>query len=117
MSSQAFFWLNLGAALILVFIFIVGRKNISAKPSKLNLRKGVNTEDGLIVQEASEQSEKTLNVMFMFNGHSFDAHEVLGCPAGANIQMVEDYFNQAMARKGSDRAFLEAAFSAIKDRT
>ena len=61
--------------------------------------------------------EKTLNVMFMWNGHNFDAHEVLGCPAGANLKMVEDYFNQALARKGSDREFLEAAFSAIKSRS
>ena len=112
MSSQAFFLLNLGAAVLLVLIFIVGRKSI-AKPAKLNLRKGVNTEDGIIVQEPVP-GEKTLNVIFMYNGHTFDAHEVLGCPAGANIKMVEDYFNQALARKGSDVEFLKSAFSAIK---
>jgi hypothetical protein len=112
MSSQDFFLLNLGAAILLVLIFIVGRKSIG-KPANLNLRKGVNTEDGLIVQDPIP-GEKTLNVIFMHNGHTFDAHEVLGCPAGANLKMVEDYFNQAVARKGSDVEFLRSAFSAIK---
>lgn len=57
---------------------------------------------------------KSLNVMFMYNGHNFDAYEVLGVPAGARMEMVQAAFDKAIAQRGSDREFLEAALGAIK---
>lgn len=56
-----------------------------------------------------------LNVMFNFNGHTFDAYEALGVPAGSSLEDIE----KAMAASlqgvdaGSGEFFTEA-FAAIK---
>lgn len=131
MSSQAFFWLNVSCGLLLVLLFLFGRKGLPA-PSKLNLRRGSKDNENRKgkgqkspqVYTQSEFSEskngssnstlKNLNVIFMYNGHSFDAFEVLGAPAGASYEMAEKFFNQSLARKSSDSEFLAAALSAIK---
>lgn len=134
MSSQAFFWISIGCALLLVLLFVVGRKGITA-PSKLNLRNGNlspkssdrsravsahnprqknKPEVHFQTAENAPAGEKSLNVMFMYNGHNFDAYEVLGAPAGASVEMAQKYFQQCLARKGSDREFLETALTAIK---
>lgn len=120
MSSQAFFYVNLGLGLFLILIFLFGKKGIVA-PSKLNLRKGGGPGKNLAKAETRspeshsfEAQEKCLNVLFMYNGHHFDAYEVLGVPAGANFQMVERYYKEALSRQGQDRDFIEAAFFAIK---
>ncbi|PIS11769.1 MAG: hypothetical protein COT73_02205 [Bdellovibrio sp. CG10_big_fil_rev_8_21_14_0_10_47_8] len=126
MSSQAFFWLNVGGGLLLVLIFLIGRKRITA-PSRLNLRKGQGPGKGLTksggkevhfrsrtFEDSGDAEMKNLNLMFMYNGHHFDAYEVLGAPAGASLDVVQKYFHQALARGMSDREFLEAAFTAIK---
>ena len=124
MSSQAFLWVNLGLGLIVVLLFLVGRKGI-APPTKLNLRKGHGKEQGpsgktpVHYQSKStdpfEAKMKNLNIMFMYNGHNFDAYEVLGVPAGARYEMAEKAFQKAVEQKGSDRDFLEAALGAIKN--
>lgn len=127
MSSQAFFWVNVGLGLFLVLIFLIGKKGITS-PSKLNLRKGIsfgnkpvnvhsNAAHAHYPREDSDPQyshEKSLNVLFMYNGHNFDAYEVLGVPAGANFQVVERYFQEALKKPGNDRDFIEAAFYAIK---
>ena len=122
MSSQAFFWLNISCGLILVILFFIGRRGFPA-PSKLNLRRGGFGGAKGYYRSKSPESEfletgapplKNLNVVFLYNGHTFDAFEVLGAPAGASVEMAEKYFNQALAKKSSNRVFLEAAFSAIK---
>ncbi len=106
MSSQVFLWMNLAGGLLLVLLFLIGRKGLTA-PSKLNLKKDNS--------DKVDAGAKNLNVIFMYNGHSFDAYEILGAPAGASVATVEKYFNQAKARGGSDMILLEAAFEAIKD--
>jgi hypothetical protein len=130
MSSQAFFWVNVGLGLFLVLLFLIGKKGITS-PSKLNLRKGFHFSRKPVPQGAQQPAspraqfqsqnlstedhgEKSLNVLFMYNGHNFDAYEVLGVPAGANLQMVERYYQEALRHKGHDRDFIEAAFYAIR---
>lgn len=129
MSSQAFFWLNVSCGLLLILLFLFGRKGLPA-PSKLNLRrgskghgKGANSPQVYTRSEFSDSENgssdpvlKNLNVIFMFNGHTFDAFEVLGAPAGASYETAEKFFNQSLARKSSDREFLAAALSAIKSK-
>ncbi len=122
MSSQAFLWTNIGIALIVVLLFLIGRKSVTS-PSKLNLRKGdqpTPKAGKAPVHYRSKNTDpvdanmKSLNVMFMYNGHNFDAYEVLGVPAGARMEMVQAAFDKAISQQGSDREFLEAALSAIK---
>lgn len=76
---------------------------------------------------------KNLNVMFMYNGHSFDAYEVLGIPAGSSYQTAQKAYEELMqntdpmipsptdilgrggAQSGvSQKEFLKAALFAIR---
>lgn len=60
--------------------------------------------------------ERPLNVVFNYNGHSWDAYEVLGLPAGSSPEKVEDaYKNSAETVDAGSRPFLEAAYQAIQN--
>lgn len=57
----------------------------------------------------------TLNVHFNYNGHDFDAYQVLGIPAGSSLENVEIAFRQALEKSDpASREFLEAALRAIQ---
>lgn len=59
--------------------------------------------------------ERPLNVIFNFNGESWDAYEVLGLPAGSSLESVERAFQESMQRvDGGAKPFMQAAYSAIK---
>jgi hypothetical protein len=59
--------------------------------------------------------ERNLNVHFNFNGHSWDAYEVLGLPAGSSSERVEAAFTAALERsEPSSREFFEMARDAIR---
>ena len=63
---------------------------------------------------ANRPRPKILNVMFNYNGHSWDAYEVLGVPAGANIAMVTEAYHTAVRRSDKESIeFLETAYKAI----
>lgn len=60
-------------------------------------------------------SAHALNVFFNFNGHSFDAYEALGVPAGSTLDEIQKAFNRSI--QGSDAAsheFFAAALNAIR---
>lgn len=61
------------------------------------------------------QNERPLNVIFNFNGESWDAYEVLGLPAGSAPDKVDEAYRDGIAKmdEGS-RAFLQAAYQAIQ---
>lgn len=57
-----------------------------------------------------------LNVHFMYNGHSFDAYEVLGLPAGSGWDRIENaYRTQLGVPNGQAQEFLDAAMSALRE--
>lgn len=57
---------------------------------------------------------KSLNVMFNYNGHSWDAHEVLGIPAGAPLEMVQNAHRESLkTTDSSSHDFINTAFEAI----
>ena len=59
--------------------------------------------------------ERPLNVVFNYNGHSWDAYEVLGLPPGSSPEKVEQAFHEAArALNKSSRPLLEAAHQAIQ---
>ena len=128
MSSQAFLYLNLGVGLLVLLFFMIGKRGVVA-PSKLKLSASQKADqaknkksptirsrevDSAVDFSEPTESFKNLNVMFMYNGHTFDAFEVLGAPAGASLEMVEKFYNQCLARKSSDRDFIQAAYEAIR---
>ncbi len=64
---------------------------------------------------SSVSGERSINVVFNYNGHSWDAYEVLGVPAGSSFAVVEVAYREGMERvTGTSRGILEAAFKAIQ---
>jgi|SRR6185312_3600754 len=131
MSSEVFVWVNLGIGFLLILLILIGKRG-ALKPSSLNLRKTSSGDDlrkpatmsknspkndvhfQSKPHEAGEAKMKNLNVIFMFNGHSFDAYEVLGVPAGASFEMTEKAYHEIIKNKPSDSEFFNAAWAAIK---
>lgn len=143
MNSQLFFLLNLVFGAGFLIWFLSSRKGGAQKPTQLRLKR---TENGprpeAPVKRADEKSspakpaaaergasrtaepphsarqEKTLNVFFLYNGHDWDAYEVLGLPAGASMTLVTQRYQEVLrsADKGQTE-FFEAAYQAILKKT
>jgi hypothetical protein len=128
LTSQEFLWLNLGFGALIIVLFYLGRSRMK-DPTKLRLRGGGKNQNAVVRRGSSGLSAglsrearnaagmdhvKNLNVIFVFNGHTWDAHEVLGVPAGARIEMVEAAYKQALRRNSPDsHSFIEIAYQAI----
>ncbi len=62
--------------------------------------------------------EKVLNVLYNWNGHSWDAYEVLGLPAGSSVEAASEALQRALGKTDPEsHAFLKAAFDAITRKT
>lgn len=60
---------------------------------------------------------RELNVVFMYNGHDWDAFQVLGIPAGSSAESAEQAFVREAAKSNAEtREFLETALQAIKNK-
>jgi hypothetical protein len=106
MSSQSFLWINLGLAVSMAALFVLGRSRLRA-PARLNLRRGSGARSNRIGKFLSEEAHqhmapdnepkiKNLNVLFMHNGHDWDAYQVLGLPAGSRLEAVQAAYNTAL---------------------
>lgn len=70
------------------------------------------------VTQIRAQEARPLNVHFNYNGHSWDAYEVLGLPAGSSLEKVEAAYEESVARVDvGSRPFMDAAYKAITGRT
>jgi hypothetical protein len=59
--------------------------------------------------------ERPLNIVFNYNGHSWDAYEVLGLPAGSAPEKVEEAYRESLKNPDAgNKAFCEAAYQAIR---
>lgn len=65
-----------------------------------------------------EDSEpRDLNVLFNFNGHTWDAYEVLGLPAGSGWVRVDEAYKKAREKvDAQSHAFIDTAYSALKSK-
>jgi hypothetical protein len=127
MTSDSFLWLNLAFASLMAFVFVIGRNRLRA-PSRLNLKNnwsrgltpksapGSFTMSSETIREAFSGSHvKSLNVIFMYNGHNWDAHEVLGVPAGCRWEQVELAYQAALKNSAPEtHEFLQTAYHAIR---
>ncbi len=60
---------------------------------------------------------KVLNVIFMWNGHSWDAYEVFGLPAGSSVESVRAKYNELRSLSDSgQQEFLLEALRAIENK-
>lgn len=64
--------------------------------------------------EAFSSGERSLNVFFQWNGHTWDAYETLGVPAGSSREAVAKAYQQAVAQSDPESVpFFKAAYEAI----
>lgn len=58
--------------------------------------------------------DRQLNILFLYNGHDWDAYQVLGLPAGAGLHLVTERYQQLQKTSDSGQSqFYEAAYQAI----
>ncbi len=127
MNSQDFLTLNLVGAGAFVFWYLLSRGG-AQRPTRLNMKAKDSAPPLLdpapVISGATEPLPqhpdlqgtvtKHLNVMFNYNGHSWDAYEVLGVPAGASIKLVTEAYQTAVRRSDKHSIeFLETAYKAI----
>ena len=139
MDSQLFFIINFVAALFIMVWFLSGRKG-NSNVSSLNLKKGdyFKNEEGseadapknldLSYKKSYQQKNqgedkfpkdkvaaaKPLNILFMYNGHDWDAYEVLGLPAGCGIHLVTKRYQELIKNAEEGKLlFYQAAYDAI----
>lgn len=115
LNSKYFFYLE--ALVVIVIIgFLLKRPTMRSR-----FRFATRREKNLVLnQETKSRAEdKPLNVLFNFNGHTWDAYEVLGVPAGSSWLRVEDAYRQVITNvaDNSSREFYDMAYSAIKKHT
>lgn len=66
-------------------------------------------------EQTVAQDEKDLNVLFNWNGHTWDAYEVLGLPAGSSPTAVKKAFERlATSVQAESLPFITAAYEAIQ---
>lgn len=65
---------------------------------------------------AATPEGRQLNVFFNWNGHTWDAYEVLGVPAGASRETVVQAFHVSRSQSPDSTPFLQAATDAILKR-
>lgn len=59
-------------------------------------------------------AEKSLNCWFQFNGHSWDAYEALGVPAGADEATCRKAYEVAL-KNAPDQEFIKFAWTALQE--
>lgn len=108
MDRQTFLYINFALVVIFIFYFFFLRPK-ERKPTQLNFRsqhepnkKSPAIENAkrteIVFDKPSHEpiktpvkflkEEKNLSVYFMFNGHEWEAHEVLGIPAGSKMPEI-----------------------------
>lgn len=66
------------------------------------------------LDDLNAENMKSLNVMFVYNGHTWDAHEVLGIKPGSSLAEIKAAFQKAINSNDTGaHEFLKTALAAI----
>lgn len=131
MDRQTFLYLNFALIVIFIFYFFFLRPK-QKKPTQLNLRANeefrkaperssqakvaqiVDDEKLEPTKTVTVKPEKNLSVYFVFNGHEWEAHEILGLPAGSKMpEITAAYQNLIKTSDPSTFDFYESAYKAL----
>jgi hypothetical protein len=120
MSATVFLVIN-GVIVAYLLARIFSSKNPRPTDLKMDLNRDLAAETITTSQEFSSSSnesgenplEKNLNCYFQFNGHLFDAFDVLGVPAGSNKESCERALQDLKRRSSSDLQFLQFCSEAL----
>jgi hypothetical protein len=111
------FLILIGGFVIFLIVYFQGSKKKDL-PTKLNMKATVPPAPPQSPQSSQTQAAPvSLNVIFNYNGHSFDAYETLGVPAGSSWDEVKVAFENTIAvNETASHEFYLTAFNAIKAR-
>jgi hypothetical protein len=91
-----------------------GAKRDRLPPSEMSKPAEIWTSQGPSHYRGTDE-ERSLNIHFNFNGHSWDAYEALGLPAGATLERAEQAHSRALGRAEPDsKEFYDHALQAIR---
>ena len=95
-------------------------KKVEKKPEKKPEKKSEFTKmtvlepENIIQLKDYRPQAKNLSIYFIYNGHEWEAHEVLGVPAGASMPKVtEAYQKLIITSDPSTFEFFESAYQAV----
>lgn len=112
MSPTLFLVVNALVVTVLAGLFLAAKRQ-KPRPTRLNLRKGQFKP----VQDVDINDEEELNVYFNFNGHMWDAYEIIGVPAGSHMSDIEmAYLKCRMRIDEESKEILEMAYAAIQQK-
>lgn len=121
---QNFLYVN-GAILVLLVAYMFLWRPRAKKPSRLTLSEtgkkrkldvpsGHPANERVLSEDSAVRRARELNVIFQFNGHDFDAHEVLGIDAGSSREAVENAYRKLLETSDpSAHEFYRLAYKAI----
>ena len=70
-----------------------------------------------VMAETAEVKAKVLNVIFMWNGHGWDAYEGFGLPAGTCVSDVRKRYEELLSQADEgQKQFLQTALDAIENK-
>jgi hypothetical protein len=118
MSKDTFSLIYFGLAAIFAIWFLRRGVGERRKPNQLHLdsRDSVPT---ILKPETSARPDKVpqqkkLNFHFIYNGHSWEAYEVLGLTPGASVEAVEEAYKKSLATSDpQSHDFMTTAYEAI----
>lgn len=120
MGSKIFFLINGAVILFIIARMILGRKNSRPTPLQVGDTKNpplnpetVETSRPEPQEFSTKEGERSLNCIFIFNGHNWDAFEVLGIPAGSSRDAIMRAVVDFRRNHSKDTEFLQALSDAI----
>lgn len=125
MEPISFILIN-GILVLVLILYLLLKKRADPPPSRLRMFGHFRFPKFLSDEHASDpiirepwETAKSLNVLFNYNGHTWDAYEVLGVPAGSNGEIVDQKYESVLNQLDPESAeFVQAAYDAIrKDRS
>jgi hypothetical protein len=119
-SPKIMQFLYLTGLVVLIWVIYMFRHK---GPLRSKLRNSLSDNKAIVTRQErsdprADRNERGLNVIFQFNGHDFDAYEVLGIPAGSQWPAVEVAYEKMLKKfagepAGSDEIY-HHAFNAIR---
>lgn len=120
MSFEQFLTLNMVVFALLAIVFFWGRRG-QRSPTSLDMAsKRFNSVETLADLEfkkllhSSVDTNMEASSLFNYNGHTWDAYEVLGIPAGSSLEVIKEAFEKALRRSDvSSHTFFKLALTAV----